>query len=43
MAVMTPLGFDHRHPAGTLVEVKGLIYPELLIEIEAVAIVHDGP
>ncbi|MGH2945412.1 MAG: RidA family protein [Solirubrobacteraceae bacterium] len=28
-------------PASTLVEVKSLIYPELLIEIEAVAIVPD--
>jgi enamine deaminase RidA (YjgF/YER057c/UK114 family) len=29
------------YPASTLVEVKGLLYPELLIEIEAVAVVHD--
>jgi reactive intermediate/imine deaminase len=30
------------YPASTLVEVKSLLYPELLIEIEAVAVVHDG-
>jgi reactive intermediate/imine deaminase len=29
------------YPASTLIEVKGLLYPELLIEIEAVAVVHD--
>ncbi len=29
-------------PASTMVEVKGLMYPELMIEIEAVAVVHDG-
>jgi enamine deaminase RidA (YjgF/YER057c/UK114 family) len=29
------------HPASTLIEVKGLMYPELLIEIEAIAVVHD--
>lgn len=31
-----------RYPASTLVEVKGLLYPELLLEIEAVAVVEDG-
>lgn len=30
------------YPASTLVEVKGLIFPELLIEIEAIAVVHDS-
>jgi enamine deaminase RidA (YjgF/YER057c/UK114 family) len=30
------------YPASTMVEVKGLMYPELMIEIEAVAIVHDS-
>ena len=30
------------YPASTLVEVKGLLYPELLIEIDAIAVVHDG-
>jgi reactive intermediate/imine deaminase len=30
------------YPASTMVEVKGLLYPELLIEIEAIAVVHDG-
>jgi reactive intermediate/imine deaminase len=30
------------YPASTLVEVKGLILPELLIEIEAVAVVDGG-
>lgn len=29
------------YPASTLIEVKSLIYPELLIEIEAIAVVHD--
>lgn len=29
------------YPASTMVEVKGLMYPELKIEIEAVAVVHD--
>jgi enamine deaminase RidA (YjgF/YER057c/UK114 family) len=29
------------YPASTLVEVKGLLYPDLLIEIEAIAVVHD--
>ena len=29
------------YPASTLVEVKGLLYPELLIEIEAIAVVED--
>ena len=29
------------YPASTLVEVKGLLYPELLLEIEAVAVVED--
>jgi 2-iminobutanoate/2-iminopropanoate deaminase len=29
------------YPASTLIEVKALMYPELLIEIEAVAVVHD--
>jgi 2-iminobutanoate/2-iminopropanoate deaminase len=30
------------YPASTTVEVPALIYPELMIEIEAVAIVHDA-
>jgi 2-iminobutanoate/2-iminopropanoate deaminase len=30
------------YPASTMVEVKGLMYPELMIEIEAIAVVHDG-
>lgn len=30
------------YPASTMVEVKGLMIPELLIEIEAVAVVSDG-
>lgn len=30
------------YPASTLVEVKSLLYPELLIEIEAIAVVHDS-
>lgn len=29
------------YPASTMVEVKGLMYPELKIEIEAVAVVHE--
>lgn len=29
-------------PASTTVEVPALIYPELMIEIEAIAIVHDS-
>lgn len=29
------------YPASTLVEVKGLLYPDLLIEIEATAVVYD--
>jgi 2-iminobutanoate/2-iminopropanoate deaminase len=29
------------YPASTMVEVKGLMYPELMIEIEAVAVVHE--
>jgi 2-iminobutanoate/2-iminopropanoate deaminase len=28
-------------PASTLIEVQALMYPELLVEIEAVAVVHD--
>lgn len=30
------------HPVSTLVEVPALMFPELLIEIEAVAVVPDG-
>jgi 2-iminobutanoate/2-iminopropanoate deaminase len=30
------------YPASTLVEVSALLYPELLIEIEAIAVVPDG-
>jgi enamine deaminase RidA (YjgF/YER057c/UK114 family) len=30
------------YPASTLIEVQSLIYPELLIEIEAIAVVHDS-
>jgi reactive intermediate/imine deaminase len=30
------------HPVSTLVEVSALMYPELLIEIEAIAVVADG-
>ncbi|HEX3316510.1 MAG TPA: RidA family protein [Solirubrobacteraceae bacterium] len=30
------------YPASTMVEVSALIFPELMIEIEAVAVVHDG-
>ncbi len=30
------------YPASTLIEVKALIYPELLIEIEAVAVVPES-
>jgi enamine deaminase RidA (YjgF/YER057c/UK114 family) len=30
-------------PASTTVEVSALIFPELMIEIEAIAIVHDTP
>jgi 2-iminobutanoate/2-iminopropanoate deaminase len=30
------------YPASTTVEVSALIFPELMIEIEAIAIVHDG-
>jgi 2-iminobutanoate/2-iminopropanoate deaminase len=30
------------YPASTTIEVPALIYPELMIEIEAVAIVHDA-
>jgi 2-iminobutanoate/2-iminopropanoate deaminase len=30
------------YPASTLIEVQSLIYPELLIEIEAVAVVPDA-
>lgn len=29
------------YPASTFVEVKALMFPDLLIEIEAVAVVHD--
>jgi enamine deaminase RidA (YjgF/YER057c/UK114 family) len=29
------------YPASTLIEVQSLIYPDLLIEIEAIAVVHD--
>lgn len=29
------------YPASTFVEVRALMFPELLIEIEAVAVVHD--
>lgn len=29
------------YPASTFVEVAALMFPELLIEIEAVAVVHD--
>jgi enamine deaminase RidA (YjgF/YER057c/UK114 family) len=29
------------YPASTLIEVQSLIYPGLLIEIEAIAVVHD--
>jgi 2-iminobutanoate/2-iminopropanoate deaminase len=28
-------------PASTLIEVQALMYPELLVEIDAVAVVHD--
>ena len=30
------------YPASTMVEVSALIFPDLLIEIEAVAVVHDA-
>jgi enamine deaminase RidA (YjgF/YER057c/UK114 family) len=30
------------YPASTMVEVSGLMVPELLIEIEAIAVVHDS-
>jgi enamine deaminase RidA (YjgF/YER057c/UK114 family) len=30
------------YPASTMVEVSGLMIPELLIEIEAIAVVHDS-
>jgi enamine deaminase RidA (YjgF/YER057c/UK114 family) len=30
------------YPASALIEVKGLMYPELLIEIEAIAVVHES-
>ncbi len=30
------------YPASTFVEVSALMFPELLIEIEAVAVVHNG-
>jgi 2-iminobutanoate/2-iminopropanoate deaminase len=30
------------YPASTFVEVSALMFPELLIEIEMVAVVHDG-
>lgn len=30
------------YPASSMVEVSGLMYPELLIEIEAIAVVHDS-
>jgi 2-iminobutanoate/2-iminopropanoate deaminase len=30
------------YPASTMVEVPALIFPELMIEIEAVAVVHDA-
>lgn len=30
------------YPASTMVEVKGLMYPALMIEIEAIAVVHDA-
>jgi 2-iminobutanoate/2-iminopropanoate deaminase len=30
------------YPASTTVEVSALIFPELMIEIEAIAIVHDA-
>lgn len=33
---------EEPYPASTLIEVQSLIYPELLIEIEAVAVVHDS-
>jgi reactive intermediate/imine deaminase len=29
------------YPASTMVEVSGLMYPELMIEIEAIAVVHE--
>jgi 2-iminobutanoate/2-iminopropanoate deaminase len=30
------------YPASSMVEVRALMIPELLIEIEAIAVVHDG-
>jgi 2-iminobutanoate/2-iminopropanoate deaminase len=30
------------YPASTMVEVKGLMFPELMIEIEAIAVVHEA-
>lgn len=30
-------------PASTMIEVQGLMFPELLVEIEAIAIVYDDP
>ena len=35
--------FGEIRPASTMVEVSGLIDPDMLIEIEAIAIVPDGP
>jgi enamine deaminase RidA (YjgF/YER057c/UK114 family) len=34
--------FGSIRPATSMVEVKGLVDPEMLVEIEAVAVVHDG-
>jgi enamine deaminase RidA (YjgF/YER057c/UK114 family) len=30
------------YPASSMVEVKGLMLPELMIEIEAIALVHEA-
>lgn len=35
--------FEEPGPCGTGVRVAGLAYPDLLIEVEAIAVISDGP
>ena len=40
VAALRPRYFSAPFPASTMVEVKGLVHPDLLLEIEAVAVVQ---
>lgn len=37
VAELRPRYFSHPFPASTMVEVKGLVHPDLLLEVEAIA------